>query len=79
MCWRRSACLPGNRWRAGSHWQTANLVQALGQPELRLRGILVVLQRLLNVEGYQVVAIDDATGTIELNRSLLAKQFQFLS
>jgi PglZ domain len=55
------------------------LAQALGQTELRLRGILVGLQRLLNVEGYQVVAIDDATGTIELNRPLLVKQFQLPS
>jgi hypothetical protein len=55
------------------------LAQALGQPEFRMRGILVGLQRLLNVEGYQVVATDEATGTIELNRSLLAKQFQLPS
>jgi hypothetical protein len=55
------------------------LAQALGQPEFRLRGILVGLQRLLNAEGYQVVAIDESTGTIELNRSLLTKQFQLAS
>jgi hypothetical protein len=55
------------------------LAQSLGQPEFRLRGILVGLQRLLNVEGYQVVAIDEATGTIELNRQLLAKQFELPS
>jgi hypothetical protein len=55
------------------------LSQALGQPEFRMRGLLVVLQRLLNVEGYQVVAIDEVTGTIELNRQLLAKQFQLAS
>jgi hypothetical protein len=55
------------------------LAQALGQPEFRLRGLLVGLQRLLNVEGYQVVAVDDVTGTIELNRPLLAKQFQLPS
>jgi hypothetical protein len=55
------------------------LAQALGQPEFRMRGILVGLQRLLNVEGYQVVAVDEASGTIELNRPLLAKQFQLPS
>jgi hypothetical protein len=55
------------------------LTQSLGQPELRMRGILVGLQRLLNVEGYQVIAVDDATSTIELNRPLLAKQFQLPS
>jgi hypothetical protein len=55
------------------------LAQALGQPEFRIRGMLVALQRLLNVEGYQVIAIDEATGAIELNRPLLAKQFQLPS
>jgi PglZ domain len=55
------------------------LVQALGQPEFRMRGLLVGLQRLLNVEGYQVIAVDEVTGTIELNRPLLAKQFQLPS
>ena len=55
------------------------LAQALGQPEFRMRGILVALQRLLSVEGYQVIAIDEATETIELNRPLLAKQFQLPS
>jgi hypothetical protein len=55
------------------------LAQSLGQPEFRMRGILVGLQRLLNVEGYQVIAVDEATGTIELNRPLLAKQFQLSS
>ena len=52
------------------------LAQELGQPELRLRGLLVGLQRLLNVDGYQVVVVDEATGTVELNRPLLDKQFQ---
>jgi hypothetical protein len=55
------------------------LIQSVGQPEIRLRGILVGFQRLLNVEGYQVVAIEETTGTIELNRQLLAKQFELPS
>jgi hypothetical protein len=55
------------------------LAQGLGQPDFRMRGILVGLQRVLNVEGYQVIAVDDATGTIEMNRQLLATQFQLSS
>jgi hypothetical protein len=34
---------------------------------------------LLNVDGYQVVAVDETSGTIELNRQLLNKQFQLVS
>ena len=55
------------------------LAELLGQPEFRMRGMLVGLQCLLNVEGYQVVTIDEATGTIELNRQFLAKQFELPS
>jgi hypothetical protein len=52
------------------------LAQALGQPEFRMRGLLAGLQRLLNVDGYQVVAVDETAGTIEVNRQLLNKQFE---
>jgi len=46
------------------------------QARLRLQGILVGLQRLLNVDGYQVIAVDTISGTVDLNRQLLKKQFQ---
>jgi hypothetical protein len=52
--------------------------QALGQPDFRLHGLLAGLQRLLNVDGYQIVVVDEAAGTIELNRPLLDTQFQLL-
>jgi hypothetical protein len=52
------------------------LARAAGQPEIRLRGILAGLQRLLNMEGYPIVAVDEASGSVELNRDLLRKQFQ---
>ncbi|HEX9937438.1 MAG TPA: BREX-2 system phosphatase PglZ, partial [Longimicrobium sp.] len=53
----------------------ALLVRALGVPEIRIRGLLASLQRLLNLDGYPVVAVDEATGTVELNRELLRTQF----
>jgi hypothetical protein len=58
------------------HMTRHGLAQALGQPEFRLRGLLAGLQRLLNVDGYQVVAVDETVGAIELNRQLLHKQFE---
>jgi hypothetical protein len=48
---------------------------ALGVPEIRVRGLLAGLQRLLNVDGYPVVSSDEATDTVELNRDLLRRQF----
>jgi len=52
------------------------LEQVLGEPAFRLRGILAGVQRLLNVDGYQVLAVDDISGTVALNRQLLNIQFQ---
>ena len=52
------------------------LEQGLGAPTFRLRGILAGVQRLLNVDGYQVLVVDDISGTVALNRQLLKTQFQ---
>jgi hypothetical protein len=52
------------------------LEQVLGVPAWRLRGILASVQRLLNVDGYQVLVVDDISGTVVLNRQLLSTQFQ---
>jgi len=54
------------------------LGQVLGLAELQVRGLLAGLQRLLNVDGYQVIVVDEASGIVELNRRLLDKQFQLL-
>jgi hypothetical protein len=40
-----------------------------------LPGILSSLRRILNVEGYPVLSIDDSSGTVRLNRELLKSQF----
>jgi hypothetical protein len=51
------------------------LARALGVPPLRLAGLLAALRRLLNVDGYPVLAVDEASDTVELNRHLLDAQF----
>jgi hypothetical protein len=63
----------------GGRMTCRRLVQALSVPEFRLRGILTGLQRLLNVDGYQVLTLDDISGTVALNRQLLDTQFQLSS
>ena len=52
------------------------LAQAIQAPEFRLPGILAGLQRLLNVDGYQVLFVEEATDTVLLDIELLRKQFQ---
>jgi phosphoenolpyruvate-protein kinase (PTS system EI component) len=44
--------------------------------EFRIPGIVAAMRRVLNVEGYAVLAIDDASGSIVLNRQLLQVQFE---
>lgn len=53
----------------------ALLVRALGVPEIRVRGLLAGVQRLLNLDGYPVVVVDEPTDTVDLNRELLRTQF----
>jgi hypothetical protein len=52
------------------------LAGAIGVPEHRLPGLLAVMQRLLNVEGYAILDRQDAANTVVLNVLLLKKQFE---
>jgi hypothetical protein len=53
--------------------------QALGVAQTRLRGALTQVQQLLNVEGYAVLAVEPATGTVMLDVTLLTEQFEVSS
>jgi hypothetical protein len=52
------------------------LAAAIEEPEHRLPGLLAVMQRLLNVEGYPILDRQDAANTVVLNVPLLKKQFE---
>lgn len=51
------------------------LAERLGLPMLRLSGHVANLARVFNVDGYEVVNLDSASGTVSLNVALLKKQF----
>ena len=55
------------------------LAESLGVPLFRLGGIVSALRRVLNVDGYAVLSVDETSETIELNRDLLATQFGLAS
>jgi len=59
----------------GGKMTSAALARALEFPAIRLPGLLAKAERVLNVDGYDVLRRDDASDTIELNRNLLLKQF----
>lgn len=51
------------------------LGRACGIAPLRLTGQLAALRQLLNVDGYPVLEVDEATGDVFLDRELLTLQF----
>lgn len=52
------------------------LGQRLGVPLLRVNGLVAAMRRVLNVDGYPVLSVDDASETIDLNLGLLRTQFE---
>ena len=59
----------------GDRMTRAALAREIDAPEFRLRGLLTALGRLLNIEGYAVLRIDEASDTVILDRALLERQF----
>ena len=51
------------------------LARAIQFSPMRLRGLLAIAQRILNVDGFSVLNRDEASDTIELDRPLLLRQF----
>ncbi len=62
----------------GGKMTSAALARALEFPPVRLPGLLAKAERILNVDGYDVLRRDEASDTIELNRDLLLKQFDLI-
>ena len=59
----------------GGRMTSAALSRAVNYPPMRLRGLLAVMQRVLNIDGFAVLTRDDASDTVDLNRELLKHQF----
>jgi hypothetical protein len=62
--------------RRGGKLTSTALARALDYPPFRLRRLLAVMQRVLNIDGYAVLTYDDASDTVELNQELLCRQFE---
>lgn len=59
----------------GGKMTRAALARELQYPPVRLPGLLAKTQRILNVDGYDVLRRDEASDTVELDRELLFRQF----
>ena len=56
--------------------QRGHLAQQLAMPLIRVDGMIQNYRRLLNVDGYDVLAYDQSSETIVLNLELLKNQFE---
>jgi hypothetical protein len=68
-------CLLALDERGGKLTRSA-LARLVGMPLARMAGLIAALRRLLNVEGYPVLTLDEDSDTVTLNRALLDRQFQ---
>jgi hypothetical protein len=59
----------------GGKMTSAAISRAVNFPAVRLRGLIAVTGRLLNIDGFTVLTRDEASDTVELNRELLKRQF----
>jgi hypothetical protein len=62
--------------RRNGRMQRVHLAQQLGVPLIRIDGLIQNYRRLLNVDGYDVLAYDQPSETIVLNVELLKSQFE---
>jgi hypothetical protein len=69
------AAMLGALLAADGRLPQASLAAVAGVPEFRLPGTISVLQRLLNIEGYEVVGYDPDGVTVVLDVGLLREQF----
>lgn len=60
----------------GGRARIEQLAHAIEMPAVRMRGVVSILQRTLNIDGFPVVTFEQATGTVLLDLPLLRTQFQ---
>ena len=60
----------------GGKMTGAALALELEIPEFRLRGLIASAQRILNVDGYSILHLDEQSQTVELNVELMKRQFE---
>lgn len=59
----------------GGRMTSAAISRTLNYPPIRLRGLLAVMQRVLNIDGFAVLTRDESSDTVDLNREFLKRQF----
>jgi hypothetical protein len=59
----------------GGRCSLEQLASAIGQPAMRMRGVVSVMERMLNLDGFPIVTLEQGSGTVLLDIPLLKAQF----
>lgn len=59
----------------GGRCSLEQIASAIAQPVMRMRGVVSVMERMLNLDGYPIITLEHGTGTVMLDIPLLKKQF----
>jgi len=59
----------------GGRCSIEQLAAAIGQPAMRMRGVISVMERMLNIDGFPIVTLEQGSGTVLLDIPLLKAQF----
>jgi hypothetical protein len=71
----RLRSLLGKLQQLGGRCSIEQLATAIGQPAMRMRGVISVMERILNLDGFPIVTLEQGTGTVLLDIPLLKAQF----
>ena len=71
----RLRTLLGKLQQQGGRCSIEQLATAIGQPVMRMRGVISVMERMLNLDGFPIVTLEQSTGTVLLDIPLLKTQF----
>jgi hypothetical protein len=71
----RLRSLLGKLQQQGGRCSIEQLATAIGQPTMRMRGVISAMERMLNLDGFPVVTLEQGTGTVLLDVPLLKAQF----
>lgn len=71
----RLRLLLGKLQQQGGRCSIEQLATAISQPALRMRGVISVMERMLNLDGFPIVTLEQGSGTVLLDIPLLKAQF----
>lgn len=73
---QRLSALVNTLEAGGGRARMDELARVIEMPAVRMPGVVAILQRTFNIDGFPIVTLEQATGTVLLDIALLRKQFQ---